>query len=328
MHKYESDSLISIVVPVYNISDCVEKCILSLLAQTYENIEIVLVDDGSTDESGDICDKYAKEDARVKVVHKKNGGLSDARNKGIEEAIGEYISLVDGDDFVDKDYIERQYKILEEYGADIAITSHRVIYPKKEINESTGEKYVDEPEEILRRILYDDGVNLSAWGKLYSAKLFKNIKYPKGRLFEDSATTYKLVDVCDKIAVDSIPTYNYVMRPNSIVNESFSTSKMDLITSTKEMTDYVRGKYPKLNKGCDRRMMYAYLSTLSQLAKSKTKDKASEQILMSYIKSNRKKVLKDKNLPKRDRWALRSTFFGFGFYRFAWGIYARMSGRA
>ncbi len=327
MQKHKDNPLISIIVPVYNISICVDKCITSLIAQTYKNVEIILVDDGSTDGSNYICEKYAGEDSRVKVVHKKNGGLSDARNRGIEVATGEYISLVDGDDFVDEDYIEKQYNALREYSADMAITSHKVIYPNKEINKSTGEKYVAEPEEILRRILYDDGVDLSAWGKLYNTRLFENTKYPKGRLFEDSATTYKLVDACAKIAVDSIPTYNYVMRPGSIVNENFSTSKMDLIISTKEMTDYIRKKYPELDKGCDRRMMYAYLSTLSQLAKSKTKDKKSEQVLMSYIKINRRKVLKDNNLPKRDRWALRSTFFGFGFYKFAWGIYAKISGR-
>lgn len=321
------EELISIVVPVYNISGYIEKCISSLSGQTYKNIEIVLVDDGSTDNSGDICEVYAKKDGRVKVIHKKNGGLSDARNKGIGNATGEYISLVDGDDYVDKDYIEKQYKTLKKYDADMVITSHKVIYPKKTIDESTGKEYTDNSEGILKRILYDDGVDLSAWGKLYKKSLFDNIEYPRGRLFEDSATTYKLVDTSNTIAVNSVPTYNYMMRSDSIVNETFSESKMDLIISTEEMTDYIRKKYPELNAGCDRRMMYAYLSTLSQLAKSKTKDKENERKMMSYVKKNRRKVLRDKSLPKRDRMALWSTFFGFGFYKFAWGIYSKMSGR-
>lgn len=322
-----NDPLISIIVPVYNISGYIEKCILSIITQTYKKIEIILVDDGSTDKSSDICEDYAKKDARIKVIHKKNGGLSDARNFGIKYSSGRYISLIDGDDYVEETYIERQYEAIKKYDADMSITSHRVIYPKKQIDKSTGEVYSSVPEEVLRRILYDDGIDLSAWGKMYSAKLFKTIEYPKGRLFEDSATTYKLVDSCNRIAIDSTPTYNYIMRPNSIVNNSFSENKMDLITSTKEMTDYIRKKYPELNQGCDRRMMYAYLSTLTQLARSKTKDKKNEYKLMTYIKENRTKVLKDKKLPKRDRVALRCTFFGFSFFKNAWKLYSFISGR-
>ena len=327
MKKNNSEILVSIVVPVYNIKGYIGKCIDSLIMQTYKNIEIILVDDGSTDGSAEICETYAKRDERIMIIHKENGGLSDARNEGIENATGEYISLVDGDDFVDKYYIERQYRALSKYNADMAITSHSVVYPKKTIDMSTKEEYTDNPEGILRQILYDEGIDLSAWGKLYKKNLFNNIKYPKGRLFEDSATTYKLIDACDIIAVDSVSVYNYVMRSDSIVNKDFSKNKMDLITSTQEMTDYVREKYPELSRGCDRRMMYAYLSTLSQLAKSKVDDKKSECELMLYIKTNRRKILKDNNLPKRDRLALWSTFLGFRFYRFAWWLYSVASGR-
>ena len=149
MQNNKEAELVSIVVPVYNISDYVGKCISSLVKQTYKNIEIVLVDDGSTDGSGNVCEIYAKEDRRIKVVHKKNGGLSDARNKGIRSAVGTYVSLVDGDDFVDEDYIEKQYETLKKYNADIAITSHKVIYARKTIDESTGEEYADNPEKIL-----------------------------------------------------------------------------------------------------------------------------------------------------------------------------------
>ena len=327
MKKNEYRPLVSVIVPVYNISRYIKKCIDSLSRQTYENIEVILVDDGSTDSSGSLCDLYAEKDKRIRVIHKKNGGLSDARNKGIEGAIGDYISLVDGDDFVDEDYIEKQYEVLKKYDADMAITSHRVIYPKKTMDESTSKEYASSSEEILEKILYDDEIDLSAWGKLYKKDLFDDVKYPKGRLFEDSATTYKLIDNSNVVAVNSVPTYNYVMRSDSIVNNDFSKNKMDLIISTQEMTDYIRKKYPELGKGCDRRMMYAYLSTLSQLAKSKVKDEENKCKMMSYIKKNRRKVLKDKNLPKRDRVALWSTFFGFGFYKFAWGVYSKVSGR-
>ena len=259
--------LISIVLPIYNVENYIEKCMESVLNQTYKNIEIILVDDGSPDNCPIICDQYVKEDNRVKVVHKENGGLSDARNAGIKVANGDYITFIDSDDYVDKDYVEFLYNTIEETDADIAIGGHRVIYDSgKIIEKETHENSVLEPKKVLERILYDDGIDLSAWGKLYKRYLFNDIKFPKGRLFEDSATTYMLVDKANKIAINSISKYNYIIRKNSISNAKFSPKKMDLITSTREMSEYVKNKYPDLKNAANRRLMYAYLSTLSQLA--------------------------------------------------------------
>ena len=264
--------LISIVLPIYNVENYIEKCMESVLNQTYKNIEIILVDDGSPDNCPIICDQYVKEDNRVKVVHKENGGLSDARNAGIKVANGDYITFIDSDDYVDKDYVEFFYNTIEETDADIAIGGHRVIYDSgKIIEKETHENSVLEPKKVLERILYDDGIDLSAWGKLYKRYLFNDIKFPKGRLFEDSATTYMLVDKANKIAINSISKYNYIIRKNSISNAKFSPKKMDLITSTREMSEYVKNKYPDLENAANRRLMYAYLSTLSQLAKCKEK---------------------------------------------------------
>ena len=139
--------LISIVLPIYNVENYIEKCMESVLNQTYKNIEIILVDDGSPDNCPIICDQYVKEDNRVKVVHKENGGLSDARNAGIKVANGDYITFIDSDDYVDKDYVEFLYNTIEETDADIAIGGHRVIYDSGKIIEMEliyphGENYI------------------------------------------------------------------------------------------------------------------------------------------------------------------------------------------
>lgn len=322
------EKLISVVLPIYNVENYIEKCIESILNQTYSNIEIILVDDGSPDSCPEMCDEYAKKDKRVRVVHKENGGLSDARNAGIKVASGEYITFVDSDDYVDRDYIEFLYNTIEKENADIAIGAHRVLYDSgKIIEKATHENSILEPKEVLERILYDDGIDLSAWGKLYKMSLFEDIKFPKGRLFEDSATTYMLIDKAKKIAINSESKYNYIIRKDSISNAKFSPKKMDLITSTKEMTEYVKNKYPDLEKAANRRLIYAYLSTLSQLAKCKEKYPKEEKELITYIKKHGNDILKDRRVPKRDKFGVLSLKFGFRFYKFMWRLYLKITKR-
>ena len=324
----EENDLISVVIPVYNVEQYLPKCIESIMNQTYKNLEIILVNDGSTDGSQKICEEYKSIDNRIKIINKENGGLSDARNVGIDNSSGNYITFIDSDDYIDDDYVYTLYKSLISYNADMSIASHKIIYPKRIIDKATDEKFCANSKKVLEKILYDEGIDLSAWGKLYKKILFNNIKFPKGRLFEDSATTYRLIDESKKIAVNSKSVYNYVIRKNSISNEMFSEKKMDLITSTMEMTEFIKKKYPELEKGCERRLMYAYLSTLTQLAKTKETNSSMQAKLMNYIKKNKGRVLKDKQIKKRDRIGIISTMLGFKFYKYMWKIYAILSGRS
>jgi len=299
------NELVSIIVPIYNVSEYLEKCIMSLINQTYKNIEIILVNDGSTDNSLDICKKYETEDKRIVVLNKINGGLSDARNYGIERAKGQYITCVDSDDYVTDDYVEFMYNNLKKDDADISICKHIVLFDNNtQISTATHKKYILNPKDTLEMLLYDEDMDVSAVAKLYKKELFEGIKYPKGQLFEDAATTY-------------------IIRQDSITNRRFDERKADLIKSTKQMTEYIRNKYPELKQGCDRRDMYAYLSTLMQMTKEKDIKKYSKlkNEIMTYIKSNRSKILKDKRIPKRDRMALISTFLGYRGFKTAWNIY-------
>ena len=322
------EEIVSIIIPVYKVEKYMNRCIESIMNQTYKKIEIILVDDGSPDNCGKLCDEYAKKDKRVVVVHKENGGLSDARNAGIDIAKGKYIAFVDSDDYVDNDYVEILYKAISEDKSDIAISSHKVMYENGTILEkATGERNILTQKETIKRILYDEGIDLSAWAKLYKKELFKTMKFPKGRLFEDAAITCKIISLTEKVSLVSKSTYNYIIRNDSITTKDFTPSKMDLITSTKEMSEYVKEKYPDLEDATNRRVMYAYLSTLSQLAMSNKRFPEEQKILMKYIKENGNKILKDKKVPKRDKLGILATKFGFAFFRIFWNLYRRKTGR-
>lgn len=328
MRNLDANPLITIVIPVYNVENYLHKCVNSVINQTYSNLEIILVDDGSPDKCGQICDEYKKKDNRIKVIHKKNGGLSDARNAGIDIAKGKYISFIDSDDYVDIDYIEFLYNQISKYNVSISICSHRVLYDTgKIIEKQTNEVSLLDSKKVLERILYDEGIDLSAWAKLYDINLFKDIRYPKGRLYEDSATTYLLIDKSNKIAIASKSKYNYVIRRNSITNNKFTIKKMDLIISTEEMANYIVKKYPDLKSAADRRVMYSYLSTLSQLANAKEYQLNEKNKIMTYIKANRYRVLKDNRVPKRDKLALITTLLGYSTYKMIWSIYLKITGR-
>ena len=323
MTRVSKEPLISIVVPIYNVDKYLDKCVESIVDQTYRNLEIILVDDGSPDNCPKMCDEWKKKDKRIKVIHKKNGGLSDARNAGIDIAKGKYITFIDSDDYVEKNYVEFLYTNLVENEADISMGKQYVRYPDKTLNTGTGKLYVLNSHDCFDKLLYGEDFDVSAWAKLYKIDLFKNIRYPKGRIFEDSATTYKLIDKAKNIVLNSQPIYNYIIRSDSITTNSFNQKKMELINSTKEMCDYIEKEYPDLKSGCERRMMYAYLSTLTQMTKSKNQNKECKKILLRYIKQNRKPILKDKRVPKRDRMALYTTCLGYNAFNLGWRIYEK-----
>ena len=330
MTKVSKEPLISIIIPVYNVEKYLDKCIESVKNQSYKNIEIVLVDDGSPDKCPEMIDEYAKSDKRIRAIHKKNGGLSDARNEGLKNSNGEYITFIDSDDYISEDYVETLYNLIKKYNVKLSGTAHQVIYKDGNIITKKAEKEsVLTDKEALEKLLYDDGIDLTACMKMFHRDLFKDIKFPVGRLYEDAATTYKFIIAAKKMAVSDAKTYNYVMRSDSISNCKFHPKKMDLITSTEEMTTAIKKKYKDLDKAVNRRNVYARLSTLTQLAMSNDyKNYKDIQVeLMSYIKKNGKGVLKDSRASKRDKLGIFFTYFGFNMFRFAWKFYTNMTGR-
>lgn len=243
-------ALISVIVPVYKVEKYIHKCIESIINQTYDNLEIILIDDGSPDNCPKICDEYALRDNRIKVIHQENKGLSSARNKGIELAKGEYIGFVDSDDFVEPSMFQDLYNAIVKNNADISICNFYVINNKsKEKIIKNGLKNKQYYKiEALREILLDNEIQSYAWNKLYKRELFKNVKYPVGKKYEDIGTTFYLFEKSNRIQYIGKPEYNYLNREDSIVFNYNEQTIIDYIDIIIERYKYVEDKYEVLKK--------------------------------------------------------------------------------
>ena len=244
----QEKALISIIIPVYKVEKYLEKCIQSVINQTYENLQIILVDDGSPDNCGKICDEYAKKDHRIEVIHKSNGGLSDARNKGLEIAKGEYIGFVDSDDYIESDMYEVLYNLLKQYNVDVSICNFYTVSQGKIAikNADNGIKEYNRIE-ILKEILLDNDIQSYAWNKLYKRELFGEIKYPVGKKYEDIGTTFYLLEKCNKVVVTGKPEYYYINRQDSIVNNVTETKITDYIELIMQRYDYIEENIKELS---------------------------------------------------------------------------------
>lgn len=320
--------LISVVVPIYKVEDYLCRCVDSIISQTYSNIEIILVDDGSPDNCPKICDDYKNKDSRIIVVHKENGGLSDARNAGIKVMNGKYVTFIDSDDYVEEDYVEFLYNLIEKYNVKMSICSYKAIYDTGSVlTQANGSEYTLTSSETLEKMLYHEDFNVSTWAKLYDASLFEKVEFPKGKIFEDALTTYKLVDQCDKIAVSLVSKYNYMIRNNSILTGSFSIQKLTLVDAYEEMGNYILKKYPNLSNAVIRSRVYAHISTLRQMVNCKPKLKDKEKEFRKYILKYGKTVLHDRRACKRDKIAILLLFLGNNVFKYSWIMYCKITGR-
>lgn len=230
----EDKTKISVIVPVYNVEGYLAECIDSILGQTFEGFELILVDDGATDGSGAICDSYAAKDSRIRILHKENGGLSSARNAGIEIASGEYIAFIDSDDVVHPDYLKDMVAIAEKEGADLVACSfiRGEQYIWHDIDEMQDEALdIRTGQEILNRMNDNDVVVTVAWNKLYHRKFFKDyaLRYPEGKIHEDMFLTPQILYHADKMVITSHKLYFYRQRPNSIMSAAFSLNQLQVL---------------------------------------------------------------------------------------------------
>lgn len=215
---------IAIVIPIYNVEKYLVRCVESVQQQDYKNIEIILVDDGSPDNCPIICDKFAKNDSRIKVIHKKNGGLSDARNVGVASAESEYVIFVDSDDYVDKDYVSSLVNLRNQYNADIACTP--LIYEfesgrhKPICTFDSDLLNTDSAKSMIMRARY--GIGVTACSKLFKIEAIKNNPFPVGKLHEDLAVSMQLFSEFSKVAITSHATYHYIQRKSSIMHSTIN----------------------------------------------------------------------------------------------------------
>lgn len=234
---------ISVIVPIYNVEPYLCRCVDSILNQTFRDIEVLLVDDGSPDGCGAICDEYAARDARVRVIHKKNGGLSSARNAGIDEAAGEWLAFVDSDDWMDLDMLEILHTAAIRHGAQIAECSYRRIYPDRveEETECTAACIEGTNVDALEGMYDWRNFKPVAWNKLYRRSVIGDVRYPVGRLHEDEFTTYRFDWNAEKLVFVDASKYNYdCTRENSITTQAFRENHLDACFAMRERVDFLQ----------------------------------------------------------------------------------------
>lgn len=304
------DALITVIVPVYNVEKYLKKCVDSIIGQTYRNLEIILVDDGSRDTSGSICDEYAKQDNRIIVIHKENGGMSDARNAALDIAKGDCITCVDSDDYLEPDYIQYLYTLLVKNEADISICAFKKVYngsEKLDNLQDTVKNYND--KEALEELLYQKRITPGPWCKLYKSKLFDNIRYPVGLYYEDLAVIYRLILCCKKITIGRQQKYYYRQRHNSIMNEEFNVKKMHRIQVVNEMKQYIDTRYPDLKMATSTRCFIAGIQVYREIPKDRKYTKYLEEAWQQIAKYRSETVF-NRNAKASTRIMALSTYLG------------------
>ena len=244
--KNEPPSLVTVIVPVYKVEEYLEQCLKSIIEQTYTNLEVIIIDDGSSDSCSAICDSWAIKDDRIIVVHKENGGLSSARNAGLDICNGDYITFVDSDDWIECEYVFAMHKAMADNGAEVC-SSNMNSYDEDtgRIQQISKKAFIAEPEEALMK-MYKNEFPVSAAPKMYFASIWKELRFPVGHNYEDAYTTYLAVDAAQKILHVSDALYYYRVRSGSIMTSSFSLSSLDRVRAWTQNYLFCKEKYPNI----------------------------------------------------------------------------------
>lgn len=238
---------ISVIVPIYGVEAYLDRCVRSIVDQTYENIEIILVDDGSPDHCPAICDAWAKKDSRIQVIHKENGGLSDARNAGMAVATGDLLSFIDSDDAIAPDFLEKLHWALTEHHADVAECAVSYVNEAGEIlrERKAAPMQTMNNMEALRRLVLEDGIYQTVWNKLYRRSAAIDIPFAVGKYNEDEFWTWQVFDRIGTLAVVQEPLYNYLQRGSSIIGVGYNLRRLDGLEAQFQRMEYLQ-KYEEL----------------------------------------------------------------------------------
>ncbi len=278
------EELISIIVPVYKVEKYLTKCVESIVNQTYKNLEIILVDDGSPDTCPKLCDELAKTDSRIKVIHKENGGLSDARNAGIDIATGEYLMFVDSDDYIDRTICEKLYYLLTENNADFSMCDAVRFFEDEEPHSLVQNVNIKtfEGKNVLNQLFYADSDYLVvAWGKLYKKNLFKEVRYPKGKLHEDVYVLHQILAQTDKFVYTNEQLYNYLQRSSSIMSSFTEKNYLHTYQAYLERYEFFKERKDKFSEQDNNTHMLGNLRNLYCRARADKFDIKNE-ILNTY----------------------------------------------
>lgn len=311
--------LISVIVPAYNVEKFIGKCIDSILRQSFKDFEVLLIDDGAKDSTPEICDACAKKDSRIKVYHKENGGLSDARNYGIDRMQGKYVTFIDSDDYVDSGYFEYLYGLItQEEDIQIAICGKKSV--REDENASPDPETFHEiitGERAVQKMLCGHDSGHSAWGKLYSANLWKTVRYPKGKIYEDYATTYRVMALVDKAAWGNAAMYFYVQHIESIMHQKCSRRSLSLVDIADEETEFIVKKWPALKQEALARKVTSELKCLQNILNAKNEEFDDyKQKIVEDVRRHKGELLASKKVALKTKIKIIALLLGertFGF---------------
>lgn len=313
--KVNSLPLISVIIPIYNLEKYIDDCLKSVTEQTYTNLEILIVNDGSTDLSGEKCAKWAEQDSRIVYINKGNGGAASARNAALDVCKGDLYVFVDGDDGISPEYIQILYNHLAERDADIAICGW-VDRRENEHVEAVGtgkDCFVYDKTEALRKLLYQEEYDTAMWCKLYKRELFEGLRFQEGNIYEDIELIYKVFERAASVVYTPYTGYFYLLRESGTTLKSFSVKKMDLIDVVEEMDAYLCGKYPELAGACASKFVRANFHIYLQIPRTEEFEKERTRI-ENNINRYRKNVIKDPRVRKGTKAALILSGISYGLF--------------
>ena len=315
----KNNPLVSVIIPVYNTAKHLPTCLNSIINQTYQNLEIIVIDDGSTDNSSEIIKQYNEKDNRIKAFTQKNQGLSAARNTGLKNATGKYVTFVDSDDMIETNMIEKLLLALEKTKSDISVCSFKertTNGKEKHFNKNNYSRKVLNTEQALKAMLKEQGFMLSATMKLYPLNFFKNVSFPVGKLHEDVGTTYRLFLKAKQIVFIPDELYIYVHHEDSIISQTFNDHKFDLIILTDQMCNDIDGIFPNLKKVTNERRIRARFSILRQIPLHHPKTRS----IINYLKSHQDYITNNPEATTADRIALHLALFNPNLFKLAYKL--------
>ncbi len=300
--------MISVIVPVYNVENYIRKCIDSILKQTYSDYELILVDDGSTDSSSNICKEYKFKHSNIQLIEKPNGGLSDARNAGVAVAKGQYITFIDSDDYVNEDYLKVLYSNLIRYKADISVIELFKTEDRNEQHKKGKKTIICSGEEAMQRMLYQKGVDTSACGILIDTKIVRKFSFPYGKYHEDDFITFRYYASAQKVVISSATLYYYFQRSDSIM-KSISAVK-DELDAADYLVETIKKDYPHYIKAAQSKQFSNYCQVIIYHKGLKQTEPQLYQQIVSTLMKLRRGVLFDKNTRLKNKAAAALLLFG------------------
>jgi glycosyltransferase involved in cell wall biosynthesis len=294
--KKNLNPLISVIVPVYNTEEYLPASIHSILTQTYSNIEIIAVNDGSSDSSLKILKRYAKQDKRIVIINKNNTGASDSRNKAIEIIRGKFVMFVDSDDIIEPEIIQILYSNGQKYNAQISTCGLNKYYPGGKISKTSKSEsiFIYNNSEALEKMLFCRGIDNGPVAKLFNSELFKDIRFVKGTVATDLGTLYKIISIATTIVVSTFNGYHYFQRPNSIIHSSFTPKRMIGLHFARQQYAYIRIFHPDIENAAIDRLFVEALNILTIIPLNSSKFKEQQRECFNVVSRYRATIVTTK----------------------------------